>query len=127
MMLSKSIIAGVAIYLALFFGEKGIHFIYFYITHDFSTSNLLMIKSSLLITAAVLLGGGVAGYLSNHGLLAGFIVGTISGLCVLTVRQFTGAAPFTQEFTPAILFDEVLLKACYCAAAGGCGQLVKIS
>ncbi len=75
----QSIIVGVLVYLALYFGEKGVHFFYFYLTHDFATSNLLMIKSSFMITFAMLLGGSVAGYLSERGLVTGFVVGIISG------------------------------------------------
>ena len=122
---ATAVIIGVFVYLALHFGEKGVHFVYFYLTHDFATSNLLMIKSSFMIAFAPLLGGGVAGYLSMRGLLAGFITGLIAGICVLIFQQTTGANPLFQEFTPAILFDEVFLKACVCAAAGAAGQLIK--
>lgn len=125
MKLAPAIIIGTLVYLSLYFGEKGVHFIYFYLTHDFATSNLLMIKSSAMIAFAALLGGGVAGYLSQRGILAGFVVGIIAGICVLIVQQLTGANPMFQEFTPAILFDEVFLKACICAAAGGAGNLIK--
>ncbi len=121
----QSIIVGVLVYLALYFGEKGVHFFYFYLTHDFATSNLLMIKSSFMITFAMLLGGSVAGYLSERGLVTGFVVGIISGMCILVVQQATGANPLFQEFTPAILFDEVFLKACICSAAGAAGEIIK--
>lgn len=126
MKFSAAIIFGVSVYLALHFGEKGVHFIYFYLTHDFATSNLLMIKSSFMITFAPLLGGGTAGYLSMRGLLAGFVTGLIAGMCILIFQQVTGANPLFQEFTPAILFDEVFLKACICAAAGAAGQIIKM-
>ena len=126
MKLPTAVLVGVLVYLALYFGEKGIHFIYFYLTHDFATSNLLMIKSSFMITFAQLLGGGIAGYLSMRGLSAGFATGLIAGMCVLIFQQTTGANPLYQEYTPAILFDEVFLKACICAAAGAAGQLMKM-
>ena len=126
MRLPAAIFFGVLVYLALFFGEKGVHFVYFYVTHEFATSNLLMIKSSFMIAFAQLLGGGVAGYLSMRGLLAGFATGLIAGMGVLVFQQSTGANPLFQEFTPAILFDEVFLKACICAASGAAGQLIKI-
>ena len=45
-----------------------------------------------------------------RGLSAGFATGLIAGMCVLIFQQFTGANPVFQEFTPAILFDEVFLK-----------------
>ena len=126
MKLPTAVLVGVLVYLALYFGEKGIHFVYFYLTHDFATSNLLMIKSSFMITFAQLLGGGIAGYLSMRGLSAGFATGLIAGMCVLIFQQTTGANPLYQEYTPAILFDEVFLKACICAAAGAAGQLMKM-
>ena len=122
MKLTRAIFLGIVVYLSLHFGEKGVHFIYFYLTHDFSTSNLLMMKSSLMLTFAILLGGAVAGYISQRGILAGFIVGLISGMSILAIHQLTGANPFFQEFTPAILFDEVLLKACICSTAGAAGE-----
>ena len=125
MKLLKAIILGVTAYLTLHFGEKGIHFAYFYLTHDFSTSNLLMIKSSFLLTFSILIGGGIAGYASNRGLLAGFIVGCIAGSIILLIQQISGANPLMQEFTPAILFDEVFLNACICAAAGAAGELIR--
>lgn len=125
MKLTNAIIIGVVVYLTFYFGEKGIHFAYFYFTHDFSTSNLLMMKSSFLFSFAILLGGGIAGYLSNKGLLSGFIVGCIASSIVLIIQQITGANPLMQEFTPAILFDEVFLNACICAAAGATGELIR--
>lgn len=121
----KAIVIGIFVYLGLHFGEKGVHFIYFYLTHDFSSSNVLMIKSSLMLTFATLLGGAVSGYLSRRGLLSGFIVGILSGLIILLVQQLTGANPLFQEFTPAILFDEVFIKGCICAAGGAAGQLYR--
>ena len=122
----RAIIFGVIVYLGLHFGEKGVHFIYFYLTHDFSTSNILMIKSSLMLTLATLLGGAVAGYISGKGLPTGFIVGIISGFTILLLQQLSGANLFLQEFTPAILFDEVFLKACICSAGGAAGQLLRM-
>lgn len=122
---ATAVTIGVLVYLSLHFGEKGVHFIYFYLTHDFATSNLLMIKSSFMLTFATLLGGGLAGYLCQRGLLAGFLVGVIAGLSILIIQQLTGANPLFQEFTPAILFDEVFLKACISAAAGAAGELLK--
>ena len=124
MRIIPSIAIGIVIYLAIHFGEKGVHFIYFYVTHDFATSNTLMIKSSVMLAFATLLGGGIAGYLSRRGLLSGFIVGILSGISILVVQQLTGANPLWQEFTPAILFDEVFLKACVCSAAGAAGELI---
>ena len=121
-----AIFFGVLAYLALYFGEKGVHFIYFYVTHDFATSNLLMIKSSLMIAFAPLLGGGIAGYLCQRGLLAGFTTGLIAGMSILIFQQLTGANPLFQEFTPAILFDEVFIKGCISSAAGAAGQLIKM-
>ncbi len=126
MKLPVAVFLGVLVYLSLYFGEKAVHFAYFYLTHDFATSNLLMVKSSFMIAFAQLFGGGIAGYLSMRGLLAGFATGLIAGMSVLIFQQFTGANPLFQEFTPAILFDEVILKACICAAAGAAGQLIKM-
>ncbi len=126
MSMPRSIFIGVLVYLAMYFGEKGIYFAYFYITYDFATSNLLMIKSSFMIALAALLGGYIAGYLSQRGFLTGFIVGTIAGMSVLLTQQFTGANPLLQEYTPAILFDEVFLKACICSVAGAAGELVSL-
>ena len=78
-----------------------------------------------MLTFATLLGGGIAGYLSKRGLLCGFIVGSISGMSILIAQQLTGANPLWQEFTPAILFDEIFLKACVCSVAGTAGELLK--
>ena len=122
----RAIFFGVIVFLGLHFGEKGVHFIYFYLTHDFSSSNILMIKSSVMLTFATLLGGAVAGYISEKGLLTGFIVGIISGFTILLLQQLSGANPLFQEFTPAILFDEVFLKACVCSAGGAAGQLLRM-
>ena len=119
-----AILTGVAVYLGLYFGEKGVHFLYFYLTHDFATSNILMIKSSFMIASAAILGGGIAGYLCQRGLSAGFLVGVFAGLGVLVFQQLTGANPLFQDFTPAILFDEVFLKGCYCAVSGAAGELI---
>lgn len=121
----KAIFFGTLVYLGLHFGEKGVHFIYFYLTHDFSTSNLLMIKSSFMLTFATLLGGVTAGYISRSGMLAGFMVGAVCGFAILVFQQLTGANPLFQEFTPAILFDEVFLKACICAAGGAAGNKLR--
>ncbi len=52
MKIVKGVLVGVSIYLALYFGEKAVHFIYFYITHEVGTSNLLLIKSSFMINFA---------------------------------------------------------------------------
>ena len=120
-----AIIVGVVIYLAIHFGEKGVHYIYFNLTHDFGTNNILMMLFALMLSFATLLGGGVAGYLSQRGFFAGFIVGLIAGLMVLIVQQMTGANPLLQEYTPTILFEEVFLLACVCAAAGAAGELIK--
>ncbi len=125
MNISKSVLIGTSIYLVLFFGEKAIHFIYFYASHDFGTSNLLLIKSSLMLSFAPILGGIVAGYISGKGLLSGFLVGIIAGLIVLIYQQFTGASPLTQAFTPSILFDEMLVKGCIAAVSGATGELFK--
>ena len=85
----KSILLGVTVYLALFFGEKAIHFIYFYLTHNFGANNLLLIKSSLMLNFAPILGGFTAGYISNKGLFSGFLVGIVSGMIVLVFQQLT--------------------------------------
>lgn len=122
MKLFRAIAIGVIVYLVLHFGEKGVHFIYFYLTHEFATSNLLMMKSSLMLAFATLFSGALAGYLSQQGFVSGFIVGLISGFSILIVQQLTGANPLAQEFTPAILFDEVFLKACICSVAGAAGE-----
>ena len=123
--MKKAIIIGILVYLAMHFGDKGLHYIYFYLTHDFASNNLLMIKSSFLINFAPLIGGAVVGYISNRGILYGFVVGALAGLIILGIRQYNGANPFLQEFTPAILFDEVFLKACICAAGGAVGEKFK--
>jgi hypothetical protein len=120
--MKKAIIIGILITLGMHFGDKGLHFIYFYLTHDFASSNLLMIKSSFLVNFAPLIGGAVVGYISHRGMLYGFIVGALAGFIILLIRQVNGANPFFQEFTPAILFDEVFLKACICAAGGAAGE-----
>ena len=124
MNITKSIILGVGIYLALFFCEKAIHFIYFYATHEFGANNLLLIKSSLMLNFAPILGGITAGYISKKGLITGFIVGVISGTIVLVYQQLSGANPLTQEFTPSILFDEVFIKGCIASVAGATGELI---
>ncbi len=116
--MKKAIVVGLLVYLAM-------HFIYFYLSHDFSSSNLLMIKSSFLLNFAPLIGGVVVGYLSHKGILNGFIVGAFAGLIILSILQHNGANPFFHEFTPAILFDEVFLKACICAADGAVGENLK--
>ncbi len=121
----KAIFFGVLVYLGLHFGEKGVHFIYFYLTHDFSTGNIKMIQSSFMLTFATLLGGVTAGYISRRGMLAGFIVGAVSGFAILLFQQLSGANPLFQEYTPANLFDEVFLKACICAAGGAVGNKFK--
>ncbi len=126
MNITKSILIGISVYLVLFFGEKAIHFIYFYTTHEFGTDNLLLIKSSLMINFAPILGGITAGYISKKGFISGFFVGVISGTIVLIYQQFSGANPFTQEFTPSILFDEVFIKGCVAAASGAAGELIKL-
>ncbi len=123
--MKNAIFVGLLVYLGMHFGDKGLHFIYFYLTHDFASSNLLMIKSSFLLNFAPLIGGTVVGYISQKGILHGFIVGAFAGLIILGIRQYNGANPFFQEFTPAILFDEVFLKACICAAGGAVGQLLR--
>ena len=120
-----SVLIGTFIYLLLHYGELGIHYIYFYLTQDFGTSNILMIKSSLMQTFAILLGGSIAGYLSQRGFIAGFLVGSIAGMCILVIQQLTGANPLFQEYAPVNLFDGVFLKACICSAAGMAGELVK--
>ena len=121
----KVIIIGLLVYLGMHFGDKGLHFIYFYLTHDFSSSNLLMIKSSLLLNFSPLIAGALVGYMSQKGILNGFIVGALAGLIILSIRQYNGANPFFQEFTPAILFDEVFFKACLCAAGSALGEKLK--
>lgn len=122
----KSISIGILAYVTMFYGEKAIHFIYFYTTHNFGTSNLLLIKSSFMLQFAPILGGFLAGYLSKRGLISGFIVGLISGFLVLTVQLFSGANPFNQEFTPSILFDEVFLSSCVAAVSGATGELIHL-
>jgi len=124
MKFAKSILLGTCIYLALFSGEKAIHFIYFYATHEFGTNNLLLIKSSLMLNFAPILGGFAAGYISKNGLASGFLVGAVSGVTILAYQQLSGANPFTQAFTPSILFDEVLIKACVAAVSGATGELI---
>lgn len=126
MKITKAILLGIIIYLVLFFGEKAIHFIYFYATHEFGTDNLLLINSSLMINFAPILGGITAGFISKKGFISGFFVGVISGMIVLIYQQFSGANPFTQEFTPSILFDEVFIKGCVAAASGAAGELIKL-
>ena len=126
MEITKAILLGIIIYLVLFFGEKAIHFIYFYATHNFGTNNLLLIKSSLMINFAPILAGIIAGYISKQGFIAGFFVGVISGAIVLLFQLFSGANPFTQEFTPSILFDEVFIKGCVAAVSGAAGELIKL-
>jgi|TARA_B110000238_G_C16140689_1_gene446089 hypothetical protein len=123
--MNKAILIGLLVYLGMHFGDQGLHFIYFYLTHDFASSNLLMIKSSFLLNFAPLMGGAVVGYLSQKGVLNGFLVGALAGLIILGIRQYNGANPFFQEFTPAILFDEVFLRACICAAGGAVGETLK--
>ena len=126
MSIIKSTLLGISVYLALFFGEKAIHFIYFYATHDFGTSNLLLIKSSLMLNFAPIFGGIAAGYISKNGLISGFLVGTISGTTVLIYQQLSGANPFTLAFTPSILFDEVFIKGCVAAVSGATGELITL-
>ncbi len=123
--MKKAIIIGVLVYLGMHFGDKGFHYIYFYLTHNFASSNLLMIKSSFLLNFAPLIAGTVAGYMSRKGIVNGFLVGACAGLIILAIRQYNGANPFSQEFTSAILFDEVFLKACICAAGGAVGEKLK--
>ena len=126
MKLTKGILVGILIYLALFFGEKGVHYIYFYATHEFGTSNLLLIKSSLMINFAPIVAGIIAGFISRRGLISGFVTGAISGLIILLHEQLTGANPFNQEFTPSILFDEVFTIGCIAAVSGAAGELLKM-
>ena len=123
--MKKAIVIGILVYLGMHFGDKGLHFIYFYLTHDFSSSNFLMIKSSFLINFAPLIAGVVVGYLSEKGVTYGFFAGACTGIIILAIRQYNGANPFTQEYTPAILFDEVFFKACICAAGGAVGEKIK--
>lgn len=59
-------------------------------------------------------------------MILGFIVGAISGTIVLIYQQFSGANPFTQEYTPSILFDEVFIKGCVAAVSGAAGELIKL-
>lgn len=125
MKILPAIIVGVVIYLAIYFGEKGFRYIYFKLTHNFGTNNILMMLFALMLSFAPLLGGGVEGYLSQRGFSSGFIVGLIAGMVVLVIQQMTGANPLLQEFTPAILFDEVFLLAFVCAAAGAAGELIR--
>ena len=126
MVYTKSILIGVVVYLSMIYGEKSIHFIYFYSTHNFGTNNLLLIKSSFILHFAPILGGFIAGYFSKRGLITGFMVGLISGLLVLLSQSMTGANPFNQEFTPSILFDEVFLKACVTAISRATGELIQL-
>ena len=125
MKIVKGVLVGVSIYLALYFGEKAVHFIYFYITHEVGTSNLLLIKSSFMINFAPIVAGLFAGYISKKGLISGFVAGTISGLIVLIFQQLTGASPFNQEYTPSILFDEVFTIGCIASVSGAAGELIK--
>ncbi|MEJ2116257.1 MAG: hypothetical protein P8X88_09525 [Gammaproteobacteria bacterium] len=126
MKFTKAILLGIFIYLLLFFAEKGVHFLYFYITHNFGTDNLLLIKSSLILNFAPILGGLISGYLCNKGIIAGFLVGIISGSLVLIYQQLTGANPLTQDYTPSIVFDEVFIKGCIASLAGATGELIKL-
>jgi len=123
--MKKAIIIGLLVYLGMHFGDQGLHYIYFYLTHDFASSNLLMIKSSFLLNFAPLIGGIAVGYMSQKAILNGFIVGALAGLIILGIRQYSGANPLSQEFTPAILFDEVFFKACICAAGGAVGEKLR--
>lgn len=125
MAITKSILLGIIVYLALFFGEKAIHFIYFYLTHEFGADNLLLIKSSLMLNFAPILGGFTAGYTCKKGLVSGFLVGIIAGLIVLTYQQFTGANPLAQDFTPSIVFDDVFIQGCIASVSGATGELIK--
>ena len=122
----KSIFFGISIYLALFFGEKAIHFIYFYASHEFGSNNLLLIKSSLMLNFAPIFGGMVAGYISKKGLTSGFLVGLLSGLIVLFYQQISGANPLMQTFTPSILFDDVFIQGCIASVSGATGELIRI-
>lgn len=61
----RAIFLGVVVYLAIHLSEKDVHFMHLYLTHDFSSSNILMIKSSFMLTFAILLGGATAGYISR--------------------------------------------------------------
>ena len=126
MSITKGILTGISIYLALFFGEKATHFIYFYATHEFGASNLLLIKSSLMLNLSPILGGMDAEYISKKGFISGFLVGVIAGTIVLVTQQLSGANPFTQAFTPSILFDEVFIIACVAAVSGATGELIKL-
>ena len=126
MNITKSILLGIGIYLALFFGEKAIHFIYFYASHEFGTNNLLLIKSSLLLNFAPIFGGMAAGYFSKRGFVSGFLVGLLSGLIVLIYQHISGANPFMQPFTPSILFDDVFIQGCIASVSGAAGELIKI-
>lgn len=123
--MKKAIIVGVLVYLGMYYGDRGLHYIYFNFLHDFSTSSLLMIKSSFLVNFAPLIGGGVVGYIYQKGILYGFLTGIIASLLILGVRQYHGADLFFQEFTPIILFEDVFLKACICAAGGAVGEKLK--
>lgn len=126
MAITKSVLIGIIVYLVLFFSEKAIHFIYFYLTHGFGADNLLLIKSSLMLNFAPILGGFTAGYVCRQGLLSGFLVGIISGLMVLIYHQLTGANPLNQDFTPSILFDDVFIKGCIASVSGATGELIKL-
>ena len=123
-MIIKSILLGIFVYLLFVFAEMGIHLLYFYTTHHFGKSNLLLIKSSLLLNFAPIVSGIIAGYISNNGLQTGFIVGIFAASIILIFQQFSGANPLQQEFTPTILFDDVLIKGCIAVLAGATGELI---
>ena len=126
MKIVKGILVGILIYLALFFGEKAVHFFYFYATHEFGTSNLLLIKSSFMINFAPIVAGTFAGFISKRGLITGFVMGIISGFIILLYQQITGANPFNQTYTPSIIFDEVFTIGCIAAVSGATGELIII-
>lgn len=117
---------GILIYLALFFGEKAVHFIYFYAAHEFGTSNFLLNKSSLIIYFAPIVAGIFAAIISKKGLTTGFVMGITSGFIVLLYQQITGANPFNQTYSPRILFDEVFKIGCITAVSGATGELINI-
>lgn len=123
--MKKAIIIGILVYLGMYYGDRALHYIYFNFLHDFSSSSLLMIKSSFLVNFAPLMSGIVVGYMSQKGILYGFLTGATSGLIILGMRQYDGANLFFQQFTPVILFEELLLKACICAAGGAVGEKIK--